>query len=315
MEKKFIPVPIIHLLKHATLFDAIEIHVKVADKHVRLNFSEEPFQDILNKLLKKSVVHVYLDEEDFSQVLSKFQQSLSSKEFTDSKTSEELKANAAETAVMLARSFIKQYGANAQVLAVIKDGNQKIQDLLTSSPGLFNFIKRFKDNCSEEFLKISVTNFLAAMVIEQFPWKTPLIVEKTMLAGTFCDITLEVHDFDALHEWEERGTELPEHIKKHPLRAIELLAIKRDLIPQETLTIIEQHHERPDGKGFPHGITVTRFNQLASIFIVCQRFTDELFRNEFDYGKHAETVAKLQTIYHGGVFNKSMEALLKVVEA
>ncbi len=40
MEKKFIPVPIIHLLKHATLFDAIEIHVKVADKHVRLNFSE-----------------------------------------------------------------------------------------------------------------------------------------------------------------------------------------------------------------------------------------------------------------------------------
>jgi len=313
METNFVPVPISHLLRHPTYFEFVEVHVKIAEKYVRLNFAEEPFNDILTKLLKKNVVHVYLSEEDFEQVLAKFQQLINEDQNAHG-TSDELRASQAETAIALSRDFIKRYGVNQQVLNVVKESNQNIQTILSNSPGLFAFVKKFKENCSEEFLKVSVTNFLCANVIATFPWQTPQIIEKTMLAGLFCDLSLEVHDFDEIKALESGEGQLSDRVKRHPLSAMDILSLKRDLIPQETLTIIEQHHERPDGKGFPYGITVTRFNQLSAIFIVCQRFTDELFESEFDYTKHHATVEKLRTIYEGGVFTKAMDALIAVVE-
>lgn len=308
------PIPVVHLLKHPDLFQGVEVHVRIAEKFVKLNFAKDSFTQILDKLKAKGVIHVYLHEEDFSRVIAHFQNNLSSKSFYDPSTTDEQKIEVSETAMTLARDFIKTYGVNKEVIEVMKAANGKIQELLNTSPGLHAFVKRFKNNCSEEFLKINVTNFLAGMLIDQFPWKTQLIVQKTMLAGMMCDISLSKADFDAIKRFEADGTPLDETIRKHPLTVSEILMRKRDLIPGETVTIVEQHHERPDGKGFPLGITATRFNQLSAIFIVSQRFVDMLFESQFDYKKHPEMIQKLKAIYQGGPFDKAMDALIKTVD-
>lgn len=314
MESELTPIPVIHLLKHPDLFKGIEVHVKISEKFVKLNFANDSFSVILEKLKAKGVIHVYVHEEDFSRVIAHFQNNLSSKSFYDPSTTEEQKAEVSEVAMTLAKDFIKTYGVNKEVIEVMRAANAKIQELLSNSPGLHAFVKRFKNNCTEEFLKINVTNFLAGMLIDQFPWKTPLIVQKTMLAGMMCDITLSPADFEAIKRFEKDATPLSEAIRKHPLTVSEILMRKRDLIPGETITIVEQHHERPDGLGFPHGITATRFNQLSAIFIVSQRFVDMLFENQFDYKKHPEMIQKLKAVYQGGPFDKAMDALINTVE-
>jgi hypothetical protein len=313
MTPEYYPVPLLHLLKHENLFSGIQIHVKIAEKYVRLNFAEEPYKEILEKLQKKDVDQVYITEEDFSFILSKFSESLQSGDVDSDTFNDEIHANTANVLFSMSRDFIKQHGVSSELVGSMTEATKTVQGLIKKSDGLVAFLRKFEKECSEEFLKISVTTFLTTAVINQFPWKSQHIIEKTMLAGMFCDITLTPGDFAQVVTYEAVGGDLPLEIKRHPLNAINFLAHKLDVIPQETLTIIEQHHEKPDGTGFPNGIDISRFNQLSAIFIACQRFTDELFANEFDSSKYKESLQLIRDNYRGAVFTKALEALVEVV--
>jgi response regulator RpfG family c-di-GMP phosphodiesterase len=315
MTSELTPVPIQLLLKSPELFQHVEVHVKVTDKFIKLNLAGDSFLQMLQKLRTKGVVHVYLHEEDFNNIIINMQATLQDKGFFDPATAPEKKIEVSEAVTEMARQFIRQYGVNKEVIEVLRESNAQIQQLLKDSPGLHAFVKRFKNHCSEEFMKISVTNFLVGIVIEQFPWKSKLIVQKTILAGLLCDITLEgPQDFAAIKNYESQGGELPENLRLHPQFAAEILHRKRDIIPIETINIVELHHERPDGKGFPHGLSLSRFSQLSAIFIISQRFVDKLFETDFNYQKQSESIRQLQDIYHGGVFDKAMDALRNVID-
>jgi len=313
MNPNFCPVPVIHLLKHEALFSGIEIHVKIAEKFVRLNFAEEPYKEILEKLQKKSVDHVYITDKDFSYILDQFNESLLNGNIAEDTFNEEIRANTADTLFNMSREFIKHHGVSAELVGSMTEASQTIQTLIKKADGLSAFLRKFEKDCSEEFLKINVTTFLTTAVINQFPWKSQQIIEKTMLAAMFCDITLSPKDFSEIVNYEAMGGELSIELKRHPLAAINLLAHKLDTIPQETLTIIEQHHEKPDGSGFPNGIDISRFNQLSAIFIVCQRFADELFAHEFNTARHYDSIQLLRDNFQGAVFSRALDALVEVV--
>ena len=93
----------------------------------------------------------------------------------------------------------------------------------------------------------------------------------------------------------------------------EKLRSKRNLIPPEIITIIEQHHELPDGKGFPLGITGGRFNSLSCIFIVSQQFVERLHAANFDFDQRLRIITEIQRKYESKNFDKALEGLVKVV--
>ena len=315
MEDNHIPVPVVHVIAHPRLFEGVEVHVKISGKLVKLNYSGESFMQIIEKLQSKGVELIYVNETDFCHILELFQNNLTTKRFYDPKTTDEERVATVEATVTSVRDYLKRFGATKETVEIIKTSNLRIQEMLESSPGIHAFVKRFKANCSQEFMKSNITNFLASLVINEFSWKSQLIVQKTMMAGMLCDITLEAGDFATIAKYELEGGELEERIRQHPIAAAEILKRKRDIIPMETITIVEQHHERPDGKGFPLGESmVARFNQLSAVFIVSQRFVDLLFRNNFDYNKHHDIIKELQLVYKDGVFEKAMDALISVVD-
>lgn len=314
MNTNLIAIPIVHSLKHPSLFEGVEVHILVNEKYIKLNYSDESYQEALEKLSAKSLIHIYIDTNDFNDIMSKLMTKMASSKFYDPLTTEELRVSTCSTAHELSKDYIKRLGMTPEVLELMKDANQKMQKILDRSPGIFAFVKRFKANCSEEYLKISVTNFVLTMTLNKFEWRTHLIIQKSMMATLLSDITMNSKSFDSLYRFENEGGQLEEDVYRHPILSAEILNRKRDLIPAETITIIEQHHERPDGKGFPNGITTSRFNQLSAVFIVCQRFVDLLFKNEFNYQRHHLMIKELQTIYAGGHFDKAMDALISVVD-
>jgi response regulator RpfG family c-di-GMP phosphodiesterase len=215
-----------------------------------------------------------------------------------------------ESSTALAKDFIRNFGLDKETMEVIKTAGEMSLAILKESPTIYTFVKRFQSTCSEEFLKMNLTNFLTAMTIDKFPWKSSQIKHKTMLAGMLCDVMLVKEDFEVIKRHEEGKGELSEKLKKHPFEISEILRRKMDLIPMETITIIEQHHERPDGSGYPHGITISRFNQLSAIFIVCQKFVDALFESNFDFNKRLDIIKSLQEVYNSGPFEKALDALV-----
>jgi response regulator RpfG family c-di-GMP phosphodiesterase len=185
---------------------------------------------------------------------------------------------------------------------------------LRESPDIFTLLNDFRKNCSDEYLQALLTNYIMCLVIDKFPWRSEAVKEKTALASLLCDIYLTKDDLLLLKSWKHNGGELPENILQHPLKISESLKDIRDLVSQETITIIEQHHELPDGKGFPSGTSGKRINQLSSIFIVCQQFSEMLYEYAYDYEKRNEIITNIRAIYGSSrTFEKSIEALELVV--
>ena len=308
-----IKVKIAHLIRFASSFQGIEVHVFVDNKFVKMNYSSDQFVDILRRLQQRDLDEVFITDVDCTRVMEEIQKQLSSKHFYDPNTHDEERMSIAEQSFEIVKEFIKQMAINKQCVDILNTVNQKTLSILNESPSIFMFIKRFKANCSEQFLNAILTGYLTSRVIDQFAWGTTPVKEKAVLASLLCDITLNKSDFDEIKNYELHGGKINDRIKNHPHEIAKLLTVKRDIIPTETITIIEQHHEVPDGSGFPFGIQSGRFNQLSCIFIVCQKFIDHLVQERFDYSKRQEIMERIQKKYSCKTFDKAISALIKVV--
>jgi hypothetical protein len=310
-----IKIQVSSLIKFAEKFAGVEVHVAVGPKFIKLNYSNENFIDILRKLQQKEVNEIYINQADSRRILDQAQQSMSAQTFYDPATVNSERVENLSAAYDVVKNVIGQMGVDAESLKLVKTVNARAMSLMSESPSIFAFIKNFKKNCSEEFLIAILTNYVMSLVIDRFPWKSDQVKEKGALASYMCDMLLSQADFAAIRKWEEEGGELDERIKKHPADTAESLKKNRNLIPSETITIIEQHHELPNGKGFPFGITASRFNQLSTIFIVSQQFSQLLHKNNYDYEKRFDIIIRLKDQYNESkTFEKSLDALMAVVD-
>jgi hypothetical protein len=308
----FVSVPIVHLLKHPDFFQTVSIFVLVSGKYIRLNFAEEPYQEILTNIMKRGESQAHFRRIDFEDLILKFQVRMVNSgvsEF-DEVVSRELKISENETVIMMAQTFIKNYGLTPQITAMIETSNKNIQKIITKSKSIISLLESYRRNCSEEYFKIGFTNFICSLILNQFPWRTNLILDKLMLASTISDLSLTIDDIEELKTYDGDLSKLSEKVKNHPLTVIELLRGEKVPISLETITIIKQHHERPDGKGFPLGLEHGRINQLSTIFIVAQRFADKVCENDFSTLNYAEVAQKIQDDYKGGFFTKTCHALV-----
>ena len=73
-------------------------------------------------------------------------------------------------------------------------------------------------------------------------------------------------------------------IKKHPVYGAEILK-KNISIPDSIINMVEQHHERVDGKGYPYGLSGNRISKSAKIICVCDVYdaisNDRCYRKKF----------------------------------
>jgi response regulator RpfG family c-di-GMP phosphodiesterase len=305
---ELIKIKIGHLIKFAHNFQGIEVHVLVSGKFVKMNYGNEQFVDILKKLQEKKLEEVYINQVDCKRIMAEIQQVISSKSSTDQN-----KMQSSENSLEIMKAFVTQIGITKEAIDILNTINKNTLGVLQHSQNLMDWIKRFKTQCSDEFLKSILTSYLCCRIIDQFPWSSTSIKEKSCLASVLCDINLSKEDFAALKDYEENGTQISDKLKQHPLEIIKILSARKDIVSSETLVIIEQHHERPDGSGFPYGIQGARFNQLSTIFIVSQQFINQLVKCNFDYQQRKTILETVYEVYRGKNFDKAISALVSVV--
>jgi response regulator RpfG family c-di-GMP phosphodiesterase len=313
--EEYISVPIVHLLKHPKVFIKINIYTLSSGKYVLLNFAEEPFHEVLTKILKSGESQVRFKQNDFEDLILKFQGMMLRSDVPefDEVVTRELQISENENAILVAQIFIKNYGLTPEIASMLETSNQNIQKLISKSKSILALLESYRRNCSEEFFKIAFTNYICSLILNQFPWRTTQILDKLMLASTICDLSLTIGDIEELKSYDGDVSKLSERVKNHPLTVIELLKGDQVPISLETITIIKQHHERPDGKGFPFGLEHGRINQLSAIFIVARQYADKVCEYDFSAINYAEVAQNIQEDYRGGFFTKTCQALVSEV--
>jgi response regulator RpfG family c-di-GMP phosphodiesterase len=313
IEGNLLKIQICHLIRFSDSFAGVEIFVPVGTKYIQMNYSSEEFVSILRRLQQKEVTEIFLRPVDCTRILLRIQEDMSSHSFYDPNTLAEQKMESVDQAMAMVKNIINQLGVDLDNIRLLKTINARSMTMLSESPSIYSFVKRFKKNCSEEFLRATLTSYLASLVIDKFDWTSAQVKEKAALASILCDMVLDKHDFQDYYLAVKSGDAISDKMRSHPVDVAQKLCARRGLIPQETITIIEQHHELPNGKGYPLGISSNRFNQLSCIFILSQQFIELLFHADFNYEKRFEIITQIKAKYDSKTFEKSMEALISIV--
>lgn len=149
--------------------------------------------------------------------------------------------------------------------------------------------------------------YIASMILKKSTWDSSETRNKIVLAGFLHDASIKITDFDEAHFNE--GNDLLT-LKEHPTEVLELIN-KIKNIPPDLDRILLEHHERPDGSGYPRKLDGSQVHPLSSIFILAHDVVDTIFKMQLE--NKALTDDNLQSEikdedYQSGHFKKALAA-------
>ena len=309
-----IPISIIAKYGEQIPFD---VYLRLSDnKVVKISHSEENIVELFNKYRAKGVQDVFASKESYVTFLKHLKDQLSFKLFDPSTTVDEQVDVLSGSYKVIKESF-KKLGVSQESIDVAKEVAKSSQKIVHNYPNIFEFYNRYKNNCGSEYMRSILIGFISSCMLDFFDWKTDSIKEKANLAALLRDILLDEQQFEELHQAEATGLhhDLSREIKEHPLQVAAMLEDKKGTtwVAKEVLTIIEQHHELPSGKGFPRGLNHQRINQLSSIHIVADNFIRLMIQEKFNMGARDRILYQLSDKFSGGNFKKAMQSLYQAL--
>ncbi len=155
--------------------------------------------------------------------------------------------------------------------------------------------------------EMQLMSFISCYLAKAMEWHSKQTLEKLVYASILHDITIahrpHLQRLTGLAEFErvkgELSPEDQELFLQHPKEAASLLKANFKFAPPETEVLVLQHHEMPDGSGFPGKIQGDRFSPLVQLYIVTHDFVrfvmnqsepdleEYLLRAEAKFSQHA----------------------------
>lgn len=249
------------------------------DKYVRfLNAGSTITPDDIAKYRQKGISYLYVEKEIFNTFISDFKAKVLNEMVFRGfqyKTQEALEISTAVQEILVGATRTFGLSPETQDLAqrnleLVKGLSERIVEL----DSVFQWASFSQMEYS--FLHSVLICYLTTEVARNLPIAIPHASEILALASCFHDIALENHQvkneprfIKAIEINSNINREDMLSVREHSEVAVQMMK-NWPTCPQEVLKIIIEHHERPDGKGFPAGKVAADISDLGACFIVCE---------------------------------------------
>ena len=292
-----------------------DLYLKLNDqKFVKILKANEPYDsDFIEKYQSQDMDYLYLEQTDYpllEELLYSDQWFDSDSNLTPEQRDQRLKKiiQMMATSIGLSPYLIEQ--AQEVVDNVIKDVNE--------SQKLSKIFKRIHDNGSYKRNNSTLISYLTSALCDELKWTTKSSKEKLAFAALFHDIAIKETKLCSLTYSDDRVLKGMDEDKRktyfqHPIQEAELVKELDTKYPQVG-DIIIQHHERPDGSGFPKGLTHHNIPALSSLFIVAQDYVMRASLSDFKKTP-SEIIEEIAPVYTEGHFKKCLSAMRKLLDS
>ena len=257
------------------------------DFHAVVNSAENMIESLVTESPVESAAPVVKKIEELNHIIS-----------SPTTTADVARRVAGESLVVMADA-VQKLGFNEQVQDVAKKTSQLTLKLLGKNPNLSNILDKLKGDqgkyvTSHSLMLAEIASGLACRV----GWNSPVTYLKLIMASYLHDLPFhdnklaEAKDLPKVGDPRFTAAEI-EKIRNHPTEAAKYFSQFREL-PAEIDTLIIQHHERPDGSGYPNGLTHTQIHPLSCLFIMAHDLLDYQLENPGQ-----ATLAKFQEVSAG----------------
>jgi len=183
-------------------------------------------------------------------------------------------------------------------------------------PELFSTVEEFissKSFLSEHSVAIAIVGCAMA---RKMKLNSDFIFKKIVFAALFHDIALKDCDQSFIiniesPEYSDLSADEKKEFSCHINDAINFLS-KIPGTPSNVESIILEHHERPNGKGYPRGLDSFNVSPLGAVFIVAEDFVHHIFRSNSIVRERDLILAAMSEEYNKGQYKIAMRALLQM---
>lgn len=254
-----------------------DIFIRLSEaKYLKLMQMGDTFdlQDMEKYTVKKGVEYLFIRNKEIGDFIKKFQVELLNylEHKPDMAMDEVAKLN--DSVFEAIQSLGTGVGFTPEVQQMAKTQVQMTMKAMGKSPRLSKLFEKIESYQGKYIASHStVTGYLACAIASQMKWGSDTTFHKLTLAAFLHDITLTNHELAACKtldevQKDERFSDAErKSFKAHPMQGAEV-ARQFNEVPPDVDLIIAQHHERPDGSGFPRSLSSTYIAPLTAIFIV-----------------------------------------------
>ncbi|MFP5386601.1 MAG: HD-GYP domain-containing protein [Bacteriovoracia bacterium] len=257
------------------------------DKFIKI-FHEDDNTNILDiqKYKSKGINYLYLNRETATWVINQIQSQIEI--FLKSNNFRFILRGASDSAEKRFEQKILRIDDEVHVDREFKESIDKavvkIRSIVEKEAKIDNFLKVLKekqDNYALFTQKMNLTSLISCSLARQLDWISKTTMDKLVYAAVLSDITLAVRPellkIQNLAEFERVKHTLTEEDQKiflsHPKDSANLIKRYFTTAPPETDSLAYQHHEMPDGSGFPQGLRAEKISPLSALFIVATDFS------------------------------------------
>lgn len=288
--------------------------VKVLHKNENIDFN------VFSKYQSKGINQFYVLEEQYEDFVCQYLEMLNERISSD-KLSEEVKVIDRARSLKLTSERMQKLGLDEKTITMAQKSIDQCLDMIDRDKSLLSELKNILNKGDYIFEHSLSISFIAGSIIKgiQAFSSIPSAREKLTMAALFHDSTLtanQAYEHDLYKSKSEIEKNLNHHqvqeIMGHPLKSSKSFLSSKSHM-QDVDHIILQHHEKPDGLGYPRGLSSKNIHQLAAVFIVAEDFISRI--NDLGINPFAarEVIDQMKNTYNEGQFLTVYEALKSVL--
>jgi HD-GYP domain-containing protein (c-di-GMP phosphodiesterase class II) len=260
-----------------------------AKKFVRVFKEGDVFteKDVTAFLEKKKIEYLYFLKADAIKYAASLREDLE-KAAKGADTNPEGATRAAVSAHEAVMELGNKIGFTPEVQALAKQGMLSTLRAVggSSKPQLGKILKGIIAK-KEEYIGYHaiLTGQIACSLANGMEWSSDTTYQKLTFAAFFHDMVLTngaLAQVGSVSELETRKSEFTEEEQKrfrfHTLTAAQIINTFSE-VPADVSVIISQHHEKPDGSGFPRGLAGQNIAPLSALFIIAHDLVGYIFEH------------------------------------
>lgn len=246
-------------------------YIKVTQENTEFN------EEILKKYTDKEVSHLYVETKHVETLISEYRKKVMSEEGWKEINAEEM-PDFVSMNIEFLRDLTKQLGWRDNMAELVHDNLKKVLILASQNKDLASWVHRFHkierfgfaDHCT--LLALTCANLLA-----EFKQDTNENIKTLSFCALMHDMSLTDEQYDHKKKYLKSvlfGTNQSKDAQgvfEHPSKSAEICKNWQSCPPLVDKIIIE-HHESPDGKGFPAKMKAKDIAFLSAVFILAEDF-------------------------------------------
>lgn len=313
-ENDFTPIPVAILKRFGseTIDVYVKLHVDRLTKIIAKENSGAIDQTTLDEYRKKGITEVYLKKNDFLAITKNMMNELALKARQNKKVTP---VDIAGLQVNVSLHNLKELGINNEQISTVNEILEESLQTIFSDKSIEAKMKAMMKDYNYHTSHSVLLMYVASNILKKTTLPYQNTLKKIALAAFFHDLSIDNEIAES--EMQVSGSKiepnsfLNKQLIEHPYASAKLLKTNEDDTFNEANRIIQEHHETPNGNGYPRGLNATQIAPLSALFIISHEIANNLYRNDYNNDMLNLMLRNAEKDYAQGNFKNFFEATKK----